>query len=176
MAQTGILGDIPGPLPAASQAGKCVVWTSTGWALEDFWRTQVKGADQSGINGTATNITGLLVPVLAGMNFAFEADLWVVTSALTVGAMISCNGPAASKVKFQTVEWTSATVQSTNTQSAFNAFSVQTAGNGANARIYTIKGAATFTASGTFALRAKAEAGGTMTVQDASLIKFNTLN
>lgn len=134
----------------------------------------VKDADQTGIGTSATDVTGLGVAVLSGQRIRFHAYLLVRSSATTIGAMVSANGPAASPVSFERFEWTSATVRAAGTMAtALDAFTAQTAGPGATTVLYEIIGFAKFSANGTFIPRIKAESGGTCSVLEGSWVQYD---
>lgn len=134
----------------------------------------VKDADQTGIGTSATDVTGLGVAVLSGQRIRFHAYLLVRSSATTIGAMVSVNGPAASLVSFQRFEWTSATVRAAGTMAtALDAFTAQSAGPGATTVLYEIMGFVKFSANGTFIPRIKAETGGTCSVLEGSWVQYD---
>ena len=131
-----------------------------------------KNADQASIGTSATDITGLGVAVASGQRIRFYAALLVRTSATTIGAMVSVNGPAASLVSFRRTEWTSATAFGSTMATALDAFTAQTAGPGATTVLYEIQGFAKFSAGGTFIPRIKAETGGTCSVLEGSWMEY----
>jgi hypothetical protein len=47
-----IFADIPGPLPPANEGGKRLVWTGTGWSIEETTTSSIPDAGQA--NGVAT--------------------------------------------------------------------------------------------------------------------------
>ena len=133
-----------------------------------------KDADQTGIGTSATDVSGLSVAVASGQRIRFRAYLLVRTSAVTIGGMVSVNGPAASLVSFLREEWTSATVKAAGTiATALDAFTAQANGPGATTVLYEVRGFVKFSASGTFVLRAKAETGGTMSVLEGSWLEYD---
>lgn len=149
-----------------------VVNGGTGSSTQTFWHMLKVASDQSGIGTSATNVTGLTVAVTNGQTIRFRARLLVTTSATTIGGMVTCNGPTASTVNFETREWQSAALQNFNHQTAFDAVSSQTAGQGSSARWCWVDGYAKFTADGTFAIRAQAETAGTMSVLAGSWLEY----
>lgn len=138
-----------------------------------FMAGLTKNADQTGIGTGFVDITGLTVPVLNGQRIRFYGALRVTSSANTIAAYLSCNGPAASILSYKRVEFTSATAFTTTMATAYDNASANTAGPGATVTLYEISGFAKFTANGTFALRIRAETGGTCAVLEGAWLEYN---
>lgn len=131
-----------------------------------------KDADQTGIGTNFVDVTGLTVAVLNGQRLRFRAMLRVTTNAAATAGYISCNGPTTSILTYKRVEWTAATTFTTTLVTAYDNTSANTAGPGATVVIYEIEGFAKFTADGTFAIRFKAESGGTGAVLEGSWMEY----
>lgn len=132
-----------------------------------------KAADQNSIGTSATDVSELSVAVKAGRQLRFRAVLYVTTSAGTIGAMTSVNGPTASLVKTFAREWTSATTEAFSRQASYDAFATNTSGPGASTSPFILEGVVAFTAEGTFVPRIKAESGGTCAVEKGSFMEFD---
>lgn len=132
-----------------------------------------KSADQSSIGSTSTDVSSLTVAVASGQTIRFHAFLRVTNSSSLLGAMVSCNGPTASPVMFQTTEWTASTTPAWNHQVTFDSFSALTTAAGSTEVMYEVKGVATFSAGGTFAIRAKSALTGTMNVLAGSHMEYD---
>lgn len=131
--------------------------------------------DQLAIGSTATDVAELSVEVKADQHIRFRAWLVVKTSATTIAAMVSVNGPAASFVMFETRAWTSATVSVIGGALSLDTFSTLTSGNGATPKVYYVEGVCVFTAAGTFTPRIKAEAAGTCDVLAGSNMVYDLI-
>jgi hypothetical protein len=135
-----------------------------------------KTSDQTGIPGTGmVDVSGLTVAVSNGQTIRFRAYLRARTSATTIAGQFSINGPAASIISYMRREWISVSAQTLSMGTAYNALSSITAGPGTTICIYEVIGVCTFTAGGTFAIRAEAEvsAGGTMDVLAGSWMEYD---
>lgn len=125
------------------------------------WSTARKTTDQLLIGTAFVDVAGLTAAVGIGQTIRFRVYLMVTSSATGIAAYVSCNGPAASFVNYRRREWSSATVQTVSMGTAYDAASANTAGPGATRVLYQLTGVALFTLAGTFAVRMRAETGGT---------------
>jgi hypothetical protein len=87
--------------------------------------------------------------------------------------LVSANGPAATAV-FVRQEWSAPTTPLAKSMAnAWEAWTTQGNGPGTTVVLYEVHGAAIFTNPGTFAIRVKAETGGTATVRAGSWLEYD---
>lgn len=109
------------------------------------------------INNTTSlaDVTGLSFPVVAG-TYYFKFTIPYTSAATTTGSRWSINGPATTQLNYSTIYTLSATTNTSNTSSTYNAGAI----NGTSTLLgdlANIEGIATFSASGTVIARFASE-------------------
>lgn len=132
-----------------------------------------KDADQNSIGSTATDVSSLTVSVASGQTLRFHAFLRQTSSSAILGAMVGCNGPATSLLTYRTVEWTALSSTTINHNTSYDSYSGLTVSPAGNPVISEVIGIAKFSASGTFAIRAKAQTLGTMNILAGSWMEYD---
>lgn len=150
-------------------------WYTLNFSTNPFgWSHLSKNTDQLNIGTTYTDVTGLTVSVAAGQRIRFRGNLVVRTSATTIAANAAINGPAGTMCYSVTEPTNATTGRTVRTCVAYDSVvGVTTAGPGNTSSLLLIEGFVSFSAPGTFALRVKAEASGTMSVLDGSWLEYD---
>ncbi len=131
--------------------------------------------DQLNIGTAPTDVLNFGVEVQASRQMHFDLWLPMVSSANSIAASLSCNGPATSMLLYEVVEWTSASVELKRGATTYDAFGAHMTGNGATPRAYRMKGTVVFAADGVWIPRVRAElgSGGTCSVQRGGFLEFD---
>ena len=128
---------------------------------------------QSPIGSTATSITALAVPVLAGQWLQFTALICASTSSAILGASVSCTGPAAATLIYRTEDAATLSTVVTNTNTAYDSYAALTTSVGSSVGMSIINGVIQFSAAGTFYIRVKASGINTITVLPGSSLSYH---
>lgn len=136
----------------------------------------IKTSAQTGIGTSFTDVSSLGISVVSGSWYEFTGLIVAQANSVATGIDVAVNGPAATSVCYTQHYWTSATAMTDRGATAYDNDTSSGSSQGANDRIFQVRGVVLPSADGTLIPRIKAETGGTCDVQAGSCFVVRKLN